>query len=479
MDDVCWYLLRYCSSDRTYTLQALVDASEFPADQILDALGRVGVELPDGSWLIAPGADEYPAKRSDPLPPGLQDVPADLRRQFWTEPPTTRGTMQVTTSRSEIARAFSLLTRTTAKKGIHVLSGTMKLRAVSDPEEQTYLLCYSTDGIAFAGTSVAAEVKDVGEVVVPSHQIERILAALPEGEVKLNATEKNLTIAAGKSCRFRIPILGIPYPREAEFPDISTMVELPGPFLREAVRRVEACRLTDGTQPQIMGVHLRSGGDSLVATTISGHHAARTVMRVPEGSSLPIVWSCLLPNNLLRSLLDLAEEEGTLSIAMTNVLFVASSDSLIGCALPGGDFPDLTGSFHAKAKAWFRVETAALDEGLKIVSAASTDHSLSVQLSVEDDALVLESQPSLKDLEESTVARTSVPLLKVMGPAPQGPLEASVLYLREALRGMSPTFVLALNEDFIRFTSDPAPDFEGLSEAIVMPIRATNQENQP
>lgn len=477
MDSTCWYLLRYCSNDRPYSLQELADASDLPSDQIRTALALVGVELPDGQWLIAPGCDEHPKSAKDPLPPGLQDVPAELRRRFWTDQPTTRGTMQVTTTSTEIARALSLLTRTTAKKGLHVLAGTMKITAVRDPEEQSYLLCYSTDGIAFAGTSVTAEVKEVGEVVVPSHHLERILAAIPEGEVRMHATEKNLTIAAGKGCRFRVPILGIPYPKEAEFPDSGSSVELPSTLLREAIRRVEACRLVDGTQPAFMGVHLRSSGDSLVATTVSGHHAARTVMRLPEGTHLPIVWSCLLPNNLLRSITDLTEEEGPIAIAYSNAVYLANSDSLIGCALPGGDFPDPSFMFHMPDKAWFKVATEALDEGLKIVSAASASRDLDVQLSVEEDGLVLESQPSSKDLEEYTVARTVVPLVEVLGTAPTSPMLASVVLLREAMRGMSPVFLFTHNEERIRFSSSPDPGstYEGLTESVVMPIHSTNR----
>jgi DNA polymerase III sliding clamp (beta) subunit (PCNA family) len=477
MDPTCWYLLRYCSNDRPYSVQELAYSSEAPLEQLQSALGLVGVELPDGQWLIAPGCDEYPKSAKEPLPPGLQDVPAELRQRYWTEPQPNRSTMQVTTTRSEIARALSLLTRTTAKKGLHVLAGTMKLRAVSDPEEQDCLLCYATDGIAFAGTTVLAEVKDVGEVVVPSQHLERILAAVPEGEVKLHATEKNLTISAGKGCRFRVPILGIPYPREAEFPDSGNNVELPSVVLREAIRRVEACRLVDGTQPAFMGVHLRSGADSLVATTVSGHHAARTVMRLPEGAHLPIVWSCLLPNNILRSLTDLTEEEGPIAIAYSNAVYLANNDSLIGCALPGGDFPDPSFMFRSPDHPWFRVGTESLDEGLKIVSAASSSRDLVVQLSVEEDGLVLESQPSSKDLEEYTVARTVVPLVEVMGSAPKEPMQASVLLLRDAMRGMSPVFMFSYNEERIRFSSSPEPGsaYEGLAESVVMPIHATNR----
>lgn len=374
--------------------------------------------------------------------------------------------LKATTARSELVRAVARTSHTTTKRGISPFAGTVKISVVSG--DVPGLQFYATDGVGFAGTTALADISGTGEVVVPSTHLERILGVLPEGGVLLQENDKSLSISAGKSRRFRIPLLGVSYPPEKDPPEHGS-VTLPSSLVLAAIRRVESCREKDGDRPFIQGVLLEAGTSHgvLSACTLSSHRAALTSIPCPPGVLLPVKWSCYLPDRLLRSFYDLAEESKELTISQDTNVYLSTDETLVGCALPGMPFPPHDSAFAELPPRICRVRTPELLGALKAVSAASTDAAITVIFSLAERELCLQSQPDAHDLEDAATASDAVGVVEQYGPLE--PFMVAANYIHDVLRTMPAEVDISCSEELVRFDAVPDDKFTGTACAIVMP----------
>lgn len=378
--------------------------------------------------------------------------------------------LKATIQRSELARAVGCVSRTIQRKGMSPLAGTVKITAIKD-EESEGLEFYGTDSFAFSGTGAAATIDSAGDrsdsVVINAVQLERILSVLPNGEVKLTQNAKSLTIEAGKAKRFRVPLLGLEYPREKE-PAATNSAPLLSASVLAAFKRVEMCR-EGPAHAHLNGILLEEMNGHLTAYTFSGSRTARAQILIPDGEQLPTGWCCFVPEALLRSVHDLCEEDEEVTFTSDSSVFVTTSLSMAGCQLPMGTFPPREFPYQQDYTQACVVLTAQLEEALKAVSIGSSDPAVAVLFELTESGLLLKSLPSAKDLDEPTDATDEIEVLEKLGPlAPARPFLLAANLAREVLRGFGEKVTIGYTNDYARFDAIEDEKFKGALNSIIM-----------
>jgi DNA polymerase III sliding clamp (beta) subunit (PCNA family) len=377
--------------------------------------------------------------------------------------------IKLTITKAELVRAVERVGRAIQRKGHNPLAGTVKITAVKSDDWESVEF-YSTDGLAFSGTSAAAKIALGGTVVVNVLHLERIISVLPEGDIGFVENEKTLSIVSGKK-RFRIPILAVPYPREVEAATTNEMT-LPSSMVLEALRRVEVCRDT-GERPQLQGVLLEADGADLASCAVSGSRAALSKQPLPDGYHLHFGWCCFIPDSMFRSVHDLCEESEEVTFSHDTAVFVVSDRSMVGCQLPMTPFPPHEYPFNERAAPSCVVRTAQLIDALKSVSVASSDAAVTIMFRIDGNYLELRSLPSKADLEEPTESTDAIEIVHLQGPlSPSREFMLAANLTREVLRGFGSEVLISYTDNYARFDSyggdDSASREQGTVSAIVM-----------
>ncbi len=371
--------------------------------------------------------------------------------------------LRAKSDKSELIRAIARVSHTIEKKSTSPMSGSVKISAFKDDDSGEGLSFYGTDSFNFAGTTAISEVTSEGEVIIGLSNIERILPVLNKGPVELIQNKSSMTIVSGTK-RFRVPIVGTEYPREASPPDKS--VTLPSSVVVTALRRVESCQ-EGHERPHMNGIMLQSGGDSLASYALSSSRAASSMQVLPENVHLPFVWSCFLPRQIIRSVYELAEESEELTFSADTAVYVTTDESMIGCQLPAVPFPDPSLAFSLLYTSSCTVLTSDLYDALRSMAASGdSDVDVAFSLSLPERTLELRSAAIAGTAADAIV---SIPISHATHALePSRPFMLGANLAREVLAGFGDKLTIGFSNDFGRFDSIGDDKFKGITTAIVM-----------
>jgi DNA polymerase-3 subunit beta len=178
-----------------------------------------------------------------------------------------------------------------------------------------------------------------GAVTVPERILQDVVANLPDAEVELESNERNLlTLRAGKS---QYTIHGLP---AEEFPVLPTVpqdavLSVPGPVLRDLVRKTLFAASTDESRLILTGCLLAWDGQQAVMAATDTHRLA--VKKAPVTGQFTRPISAIIPARALQELLRLlgsSDDPASIYVGDNQILFVLGRVQLVS-RLIEGQFP--------------------------------------------------------------------------------------------------------------------------------------------
>ena len=181
-----------------------------------------------------------------------------------------------------------------------------------------------------------------GAVTVPQRILQDVVGNLPEADVTLSADERSLlTVASAAASKSQYTIHGMPAVEFPVLPQVTalTVLSVPGPVLRDLVRKTLLGASTDETRPILTGCLLDWNGELATMVATDTHRLA--VKRAPLHAELNNPVSVIIPSRALHELLRLlgsSEEPATVLIGESQVLFTIGAKQLV-TRLIEGQFP--------------------------------------------------------------------------------------------------------------------------------------------
>ncbi len=273
--------------------------------------------------------------------------------------------------------------------------------------------------ITFFGTDLEIGIKDAqpadvteeGGVAVSARKLYEIIRELPEGNVNLSTTEKNvLQVEAGKS-EFRV--MGLP---PQEFPAIPTvepeqLIPVSREVLSELIRKTifavgdnDARYILNGML-LTMKVGEKKRQIRLVGT--DGHRLAVIERDLPEGKAgklKPQEATAIIPKKAaieIKKLLDESEEEPELGIGRNQLIF-RRGQVLLFTRLMEGSYPNYQHVIPKDREKRTAVDRGLLEGALRRVSLMSKEKTHAIRISLESGAMVLtSSNPEMGEAREA------------------------------------------------------------------------------
>lgn len=183
------------------------------------------------------------------------------------------------------------------------------------------------------------ELGEAGAITVPERILQDVVANLPDAELELESNERNLlTLKAGKS---QYTIHGLP---AEEFPILPSVpqdgvLSVPGPVLRDLVRKTLFAASTDESRLILTGCLLAWDGQQAMMAATDTHRLA--VKKSPVSGQFVHAISAIIPSRALQELLRLlgsSEDPASVYVGDNQILFVLGRVQLVS-RLIEGQFP--------------------------------------------------------------------------------------------------------------------------------------------
>jgi DNA polymerase III subunit beta len=275
--------------------------------------------------------------------------------------------------------------------------------------------------------SVPANVEAHGCLTAPARILTEVLSALPDTEVVLSVDESNVVnVKCGSS---DYTILGLPaedFPMLPEVKDdISFRIERA--VLREAIRKTIFAVSTEEARPQLTGILLLLGDNSVRMVSTDTHRLSLQDSAIvsSQGETQAIV-----PHRAMSELSRLlSDEEGevTVNISSSQILFKLGDMSLVS-RLIEGQFPNFERVIPTEHDRKLTIPTADLLQGMRRVAIVARENSNRAVLRTVDGKLVVTAESGSvgkayeevevikegEDMEMAFNARYLVDVLSVM-----------------------------------------------------------------
>ncbi|HEX2950328.1 MAG TPA: DNA polymerase III subunit beta [Armatimonadota bacterium] len=178
-----------------------------------------------------------------------------------------------------------------------------------------------------------------GAVTIPERILQDVVGNLPDAELTITADERNLlTVSAAKS---QYTIHGLPADEFPILPQVpsDTVLSIPGPVLRDLVRKTLLAASTDESRVILTGCLLTWDGETATMVATDTHRLA--VKRVPVTGQFSQPVAVIIPARALQELLRLlsgTEDPVDVVVGESQVLFSVGRVRLVS-RLIEGQFP--------------------------------------------------------------------------------------------------------------------------------------------
>lgn len=292
--------------------------------------------------------------------------------------------MKVTISKNDV---ISLINKTQnivpIKPQMPILANIL-LKAIDNQ-----LILSATDLNISIETSIPAQVKEEGSVVLPSKKLFSLLKELTSLEIEISTSSSHTaTIHAGTS---QFKIHGIDPEGFPEIPNLSeeAKISISAPILKEMLSKTSFAAGKDETRPVFSSVLLQRTGSLTTFTGTNGKKLAKTYTDI----SLPEDWqgTFILPSKAAEemiSLLDTKEEEIVLRFSEDKVSMQIGSTTLTS-QLIAGHYPDVSKIIPEKTENPVKLHREELMTLLRQVSLFTTTEHVSIRFTFAPGELVL------------------------------------------------------------------------------------------
>ncbi len=234
--------------------------------------------------------------------------------------------------------------------------------------------------------------EELGAVTVPERILQEVVGTLPDAELTISADERNLlTVEAGKS---RYTIHGLPAEEFPVLPQVpgDTRLSVPGPVVRDLVRKTLFAASTDESRVILTGCLLTWDGQVAIMVATDTHRLA--VKKAPVAGQFTRPVSVIVPARALQELLRLvgsSEEPVDILVGEGQLLFVVGRVRLVS-RLIEGQFPSFERVIPSETTKHLVANRQQFLEAVKRASIVARAESNKVKLSAESTRLALSAE---------------------------------------------------------------------------------------
>ncbi len=312
--------------------------------------------------------------------------------------------MKFRVERDVMAEAVSWTARALpSRPPVPVLAGLLL-----EADAEGILRLSSFDYEVSARVEVAAEVMDVGTVLVSGRLLADICRSLPAKPVDVATDGSRVSLTCGAS---RFTLLTMPVD---EYPTLPTIPEgsgvIPGDVLTQAVAQVTVAASRDETLPILTGVRMEIEDETVTLLATDRYRLAmRTLTWRPANPGISSV--ALVRARTLSEVAKALGSAGDVSLALAT----GGSTELIGFEAGGrrttsllvdGEYPKVRSLFPAESPTFAVVQTSLLIEAVRRVALVA-ERNTPVRLTFTDGAITLEAGQG-EDAQASEAVESSL-----------------------------------------------------------------------
>lgn len=231
-----------------------------------------------------------------------------------------------------------------------------------------------------------------GAVTVPERILQDVVGNLPDAEITISADERNmLTVAAAKS---RYTIHGLPADEFPILPQVpsDSVLSLPGPVLRDLVRKTLFAASTDEGRVILTGCLLTWDGQMATMVATDTHRLA--VKRAPVTGQFSKPVSVIIPARALQELLRVlggSEDPVDLIVGESQVLFAMGRLRLVS-RLIEGTFPAFERVIPAETTKHLVINRQQLYDAVRRASIVARAEANKIVLKSQDNLLTISAE---------------------------------------------------------------------------------------
>ena len=293
--------------------------------------------------------------------------------------------MRLTCSQKDLANALNI-----TNKAVSINNTLPVLNNVLVKAEAKKLFFTTTNLEIAISYWIDADIKNEGEITIPSRLLTNYVGYLKDNEVKLSVEEGNSVLLETNDSKSKIK--GIP---SAEFPTIPT-VEKEGGFtiqakdMSMAISQVAFAAAINTTRPVLTGVYFLVSKNELKMVATDSYRLAEKTLKI-ENSTGDI--SCIVPSKTileLGTILSLVKDESPVEVIVSkNQIFFGVDKIRITSRLIEGQFPNYQQVIPKASKTSVNIDCNDLSLALKRINLFAKENNNKVLIKVGDGTLAI------------------------------------------------------------------------------------------
>jgi DNA polymerase-3 subunit beta len=304
--------------------------------------------------------------------------------------------LSINVSKEDFLPALSSLQSITGKKGTMAVLANILIQS-----QDNFIELVATDLEVGIKKNVAAEVISPGSITLPAKILYEIVRESGSDSIKIEEKDKNWArIKAGKS------VYNLAGTSSEEFPDFpeyneESLVSLPCELIRELIEKtifsVAQERESNYTLTGILLEKEKNDENKNLLRMVSSDGHRLSIMEKEldeEGNDITIEKNTLIPRKGVAEIKKISEGQKNFAIGSDKKqLVVKTNNSLMIVRLMNGEFPDYRSIVNVIEKNnLIEIERIGFLESLKRTNLFTEDTFNAIQLSVEENKLILSSQ---------------------------------------------------------------------------------------
>ncbi len=265
----------------------------------------------------------------------------------------------------------------------------------------------TTDQEVSVRTSLEADVSEPGATTLPARRFFSICRELPNHQVEINVTDKDVAEISSGAANFKLEGLS-----KDDFPPMPSFEEsfsyqLQQGTLKGILQKTSYAASTDESRAILNGSLMAFRDNKLTVVCTDGRRLALVEQEIdiPEDAELDIV----VPTKTVTELIKTLEDEGDTSIKMsaTQVAFEFGSIFIIS-KLVDGTYPNYRQVIPSQCEERIAIDRETLHDAVRRVSLMLDDQAASVKVSITENRIeLLTSSPEVGEARESVPVKYS------------------------------------------------------------------------
>lgn len=291
--------------------------------------------------------------------------------------------MRLTCTQKDLANALNITSKAVGVNNTLPVLNNVLIKA------EAKKLYFTTTNLEIAiSYQIDADVKNEGEITIPSKLLTNYVGFLKDSEVNISVEEgESLLVETSDS---KTKVKGIP---ASEFPTIPT-VEKEGLFtistrdLSLAIHQVAFAAALSTTRPILTGVYFLIRGDELKMVATDSYRLSEKTLKLKESSG---DISCIVPSKTiveLGTILGLLKNDGEVEVRVSkNQIFFSVDKIEITSRLIEGQFPNYQQVIPKEVKTKIHLNTGELSLVLKRINLFAKENNNKVLFTVDAEGL--------------------------------------------------------------------------------------------